>query len=634
MYPIRHNHKKFLFLVTVISGLILWVVISSPVAAAGPCVPGPHQGTISSDESWCVEHSPHVIEEDVIVAEGATLTIEPGGIVVFKYTSVLRDRDIFVNGSLDAQGTAIAPIRFTTDHSSPAKADWGYIRFGDYSTNNVLDYVTVEYGGNQGMSPNPRPTIYTATDSLTIDHSTIRRGTGHGIEIENASPTIQNTAFEDHDGSALYLDGGTCFPTLSGLTATDNTYNAITINGNTYAADYTWGDAGIADYRISSSVTVSEGVTLKIEPGTKIKFTSGYDKKMLINGSLDAQGTTTDTIRIMSDVATPSAGQWSQIVFGDYSTANVLDYTLVEYGGRCGTSSDCPMILTSTDDLLIDHSTIRRSMGDAIRLDDASPTIQNTTIQDNDDAALYLDGAACAPVLSALTVTGNGFDGIVIKGGIYTTDYAWGDAGISTYRIQEESITVNQGATLTISPGTIIKFEGIAPNLIVNGTLLAQGTPTDTIRFTSNATSPSPGNWGYIKFNPSSTNNILEYTTVAYGGKFVNANVSTETGSLTIRHCTITQGYHDGIRLHGAAPIIEFNSILDNNDFGVNNLDDSTTAYARCNWWGHASGPYHPSLNPDGLGQEVSDNVIFSPWLSSEGAECPFYELFLPLIER
>jgi hypothetical protein len=36
---------------------------------------------------------------------------------------------------------------------------------------------------------------------------------------------------------------------------------------------------------------------------------------------------------------------------------------------------------------------------------------------------------------------------------------------------------------------------------------------------------------------------------------------------------------------------------------------------ARGNFWGDPTGPYHPSSNPDGLGEEISNNVLFDPWL-------------------
>ena len=37
-------------------------------------------------------------------------------------------------------------------------------------------------------------------------------------------------------------------------------------------------------------------------------------------------------------------------------------------------------------------------------------------------------------------------------------------------------------------------------------------------------------------------------------------------------------------------------------------------ADARHNWWGHDSGPYHPTLNPGGLGDTVGSGVQFTPW--------------------
>lgn len=35
---------------------------------------------------------------------------------------------------------------------------------------------------------------------------------------------------------------------------------------------------------------------------------------------------------------------------------------------------------------------------------------------------------------------------------------------------------------------------------------------------------------------------------------------------------------------------------------------------ARWNYWGDSTGPYHPTLNPDGQGDQVGDNILFDPW--------------------
>jgi hypothetical protein len=61
-----------------------------------------------------------------------------------------------------------------------------------------------------------------------------------------------------------------------------------------------------------------------------------------------------------------------------------------------------------------------------------------------------------------------------------------------------------------------------------------------------------------------------------------------------------------------------FNNIVGNSDYGVLNDGFGGTVNATHNWWGNASGPYHESENPDGLGDEVSDNVDFRPWLEAE----------------
>jgi len=58
---------------------------------------------------------------------------------------------------------------------------------------------------------------------------------------------------------------------------------------------------------------------------------------------------------------------------------------------------------------------------------------------------------------------------------------------------------------------------------------------------------------------------------------------------------------------------INYNDIVDNTLGLVNN--DTGTLNATYNYWGHASGPYHPTTNPNGLGDNVSDNVEFVPWI-------------------
>lgn len=55
--------------------------------------------------------------------------------------------------------------------------------------------------------------------------------------------------------------------------------------------------------------------------------------------------------------------------------------------------------------------------------------------------------------------------------------------------------------------------------------------------------------------------------------------------------------------------------IKDNGSYGA--YSTGSLVDAEDNWWGHSSGPYHPTDNPSGQGDEVSDNINFIPWLTS-----------------
>jgi len=81
----------------------------------------------------------------------------------------------------------------------------------------------------------------------------------------------------------------------------------------------------------------------------------------------------------------------------------------------------------------------------------------------------------------------------------------------------------------------------------------------------------------------------------------------------------IYNNYYDGICLwESSNNEIHYNNIYNNTNHGVYNRESESQyrANATHNWWGSASGPYHPSANPSGKGDNVSDNVLYDPWLN------------------
>ncbi|MCK5172502.1 MAG: right-handed parallel beta-helix repeat-containing protein, partial [Planctomycetes bacterium] len=77
---------------------------------------------------------------------------------------------------------------------------------------------------------------------------------------------------------------------------------------------------------------------------------------------------------------------------------------------------------------------------------------------------------------------------------------------------------------------------------------------------------------------------------------------------------TLTNHDIDILLLSQAATTVIEDNIFDAVGIGVQNDDISTNVNAVNNFWGDATGPYHASNNPAGLGDDVSDYVDFVPW--------------------
>lgn len=89
--------------------------------------------------------------------------------------------------------------------------------------------------------------------------------------------------------------------------------------------------------------------------------------------------------------------------------------------------------------------------------------------------------------------------------------------------------------------------------------------------------------------------------------------IAIDTGTVSVTGFTI-RGGAIGVEVTGEGrATIAYNLISDNSDYGLNNVASSTVD-ARFNWWGDDSGPAHPG-NPSGLGDRVSDRVLYNPWL-------------------
>jgi type IX secretion system substrate protein/parallel beta helix pectate lyase-like protein len=165
--------------------------------------------------------------------------------------------------------------------------------------------------------------------------------------------------------------------------------------------------------------------------------------------------------------------------------------------------------------------------------------------------------------------------------GFISTNTNWSLAG-SPYIVVGNTLVMT-GVTLTVDPGVVVKFD-TSRAVQIDGTLIAIGTATNRITFTSNKTVPAAGDWGRIQFSDSCINasydtngnylsgSIMKYCDVWYGGKISasgTAAVEMHYSSPYISNCTVISSGGTGILCAGSSVKIDSSSIKYCTGFGI-----------------------------------------------------------------
>ena len=115
-------------------------------------------------------------------------------------------------------------------------------------------------------------------------------------------------------------------------------------------------------------------------------------------------------------------------------------------------------------------------------------------------------------------------------------DTTWSTASADSYYVVGD-VTVPAGQTLTIEPGVNVRFEGNF-KITVNGTLTANGTPTNPITFT---TIIADSVWHGLRFKSGSSGSVLQNCILYRSADSLNSfggAVSVEDASPTFQSCT------------------------------------------------------------------------------------------------
>ena len=117
-------------------------------------------------------------------------------------------------------------------------------------------------------------------------------------------------------------------------------------------------------------------------------------------------------------------------------------------------------------------------------------------------------------------------------------DTIWSNSGSPYCLVMSEPVQIGVDATLTISPGVTVFITDPNGGLIVNGTLDAFGTQLDPVVFTSDESTPQPGDWGRISV-PTSGQAQMEYCQVGYAGSNTDEAILVETDNFELNNSRV-----------------------------------------------------------------------------------------------
>ncbi|MAE67139.1 MAG: hypothetical protein CMJ18_23000, partial [Phycisphaeraceae bacterium] len=509
-------------------------------------------GSISTETTWT--GTVHLTGNTSIVT-GITLHIDPGTVIKLN-----RGAWFEADGILDAQGTADDPITFTTvldddiggdlsgpGIATPLRGEWEAIYLDSLTAGSTLTYVNVLYAGNRsapGNGFNFVPAVQIrGKDGVVMSNVQVLESDSTAVSITSASPQLTSVHVDGAAGDAFFADIASA-PTLSDLTVGNVSGVDYALGSGDITADRNWNFGGLAATTIGS-ITVNTDVTLDIDPGQVIKFATGAFFE--IDGILVAVGTEGAPIVLTSGqddsaggdsnhdgtASTPRRGDWEAVYLDSLTVGSTLTHVEVRYAGNRSSPGNTfnftPAIqIREKQGVVMTDVRVYEADEVGISITGAAPQLTRVHVDRVSGDAFTAD-IASTPTLMDLSVGAAGRYDYALGGGSISDIRTWNFGGLAATSLG--NISVEQGATLGIDPGEVIKFRS-GDFLEIDGTLNAIGTPADPIVLTSehddeaggdsnhngDATVPLRGHWEALYLDSLSAGSTLRFVEVRFAG--------------------------------------------------------------------------------------------------------------------
>jgi hypothetical protein len=529
-------------------------------------------GNLTANQTWTLANSPYEVTSDIVVWNGARLTIQAGVTVLFRtntglvvgyqnygYCSGVSGVSCGEFGGLTVSGTAAAPVTFTSQNGQIG--GWKGITFGNSSDYggwaSSLSYLVVDKAG-QSQTVTAQPAAVSAGIAVessgagfTFDHVTVQGSTGYGIYAYASALSLTNSTLTGNANNGLYAQSSTVNmsnTTVSNntsvgmyLSGTGGTISGNTISGNTsYGIDSTGGAPSFSGNTIANNGNYAMRYRLGDAPTLGVNTLSGN-----VNPGFECVGTNLTTNHT-----------WTTQTGETYYTLTSGD-AVVWNGARLSVGGGQTVRFASTG-LIIGYHNYGHCSG-------------VSGVSCGEHGSLGVNGTATAPVLfTSLSGQAGGWRGVVFGD---SSDYGGTTSTLKYLTIEKagaaQQVTAAPVASVSSdltmwSTGASFVFDHVQANLssgfgfYVYGSAFGNGTT----QFTG-LSADQNASWDLYAYASSGYTSNLSLTNAGTGGAYLdNTAITMLTPAIT--------GNPEGVHVrNSSSPTITGGTLANNRNYSL-----------------------------------------------------------------